>query len=98
MPEDFISSLQLCRGPRPAEVLEPILWAGVSMFDNLRDAENFAIRYSLGRYIAEVHIPPRAPAVIHVVVQKTRGPGHYTVLGCAQILSSLVVDTTAVSA
>ena len=91
--EDFQSSLQRCRRPRPAELADPIEWAGVSVFDTRRAAELTAQRFpQLGSYVAEVRVPDVSPTVLRVVVLRTRGPGHYLLLGCAEMLLRLIVE------
>jgi hypothetical protein len=94
--EDFMSSLQLCRRPRRAEIEDPLEWAGLSVFDTRAQAEFIARLYrdrGMGQFVAELRIPDASPAVVKVIVLKTRGPGHYLLLGCAETFLPLVVDT-----
>lgn len=88
--DDFTSNLAKCLPMRGAELNEPLLWAGMSMFDTpdaaMRNARRF--RGRLGTYLAELVLPlehdPR------VLVRQTLRPGHFTVVGCEDTCISLI--------
>ena len=92
--DDFASNLQRCRRPRPAELADPLEWAGVSVFDTRAAAAATAQRNpQIGTHVAELRIADAAPTVLRLIVLRTRGPGHYLLLGCAEVLRGFVVDT-----
>ena len=94
--DDFVSSMQHCRRPRMAEIADPLEWAGLSVFDTRAQAEFIARLYrdrGIGQFVTALRIPDASPAVVKVIVLKTRGPGHYVLLGCAETFLPLIVDT-----
>lgn len=97
--DDFSSNLQRCRRPRPAELADPIEWAGISVFDTHAAAVATAQRYpQIGTHVAELRIPDISATVLRLIVLQTRGPGHYLLLGCPSVLNGFVVDTRSVVA
>jgi hypothetical protein len=94
---DFVSNLQRCAKPRPAEIADPVEWAGLSVFDTRAAAESTARRYPrIGSFVAEVRVPDAAPAAVRAIVLKTGGPGHWLLLRCAEVLLAMAVDARAV--
>ncbi len=79
---DFTSNLAKCLLMRGAEPKEPLLWAGLSMFDTLEAATRNAQRYNgrIGRFLAELDLPRDGDA--RVLMRQTLRPGHFTVLCC----------------
>jgi hypothetical protein len=65
------------------------LWSGLSFWATAAQARRSARRYrSQGSFIAAVAIAPDDP----IRVEKTRGPGHYTVWGLPHALLERVVS------
>ena len=98
---DFVSRMAECEIPRPEEVADPGMWAGLSMWDSHERAANMSRRWrhrGLGTYVARITIPDDAPTSVPAIARPTRGPGHYTVWSCAGRLTELVVDTVSADA
>jgi hypothetical protein len=87
---DFTSNLAKCLPMRGAEPEEPLLWAGLSMFDTPEAAMRNARRFygKLGAFLAELHLPVEADA--RILIRQTLRPGHFTVLCCEATCISLV--------
>lgn len=85
---NFLSSSVQDQPPRLDELANPLLWAGVSTFDTEAGARGRAQQYrALGRFIAELLLPDDAP----VLILKTLGSGHWTVVGGPGVLLGYVV-------
>jgi hypothetical protein len=80
--DDFASNLTKCLPMRGAESKEPLLWAGLSMFDTPDAATRNALRFRgrIGTHLAELVLPAEDDA--RVLVRQTLRPGHFTVLCC----------------
>ena len=69
------------------------LWAGLSMFANEDRARRNARKFpALGSYIARLMIPDSES----VQVERTLGPGHYTVWGTPSYVLTFVAEVFAV--
>ena len=79
---DFASNLAKCLPMRGAEASEPLLWAGLSMFDTTEAAVRNALRFGgrIGTHLAELSLPTDGDG--RVLVRQTLRPGHFTVLCC----------------
>lgn len=65
------------------------MWSGLSCFATEAQARRNVRRYrSQGGFIATVAVEPGAP----IVVEKTRGPGHYTLWGEPAVLLARVLS------
>jgi len=78
--DDFRSNRDKGFPPRGAEIDDPALWSGWSVFDRRDEAESRARRYGLGAYLAVMRIPD-AWTSDPSRFRKTLGPHHYTVWG-----------------
>ena len=84
---DFESNRAKGRPMRKRELAQPSLYAGISVYAKLTQARRTVRRYPrLGAAVAELRIPEDAP----VAIQRTLGPGHYTLTGDASLLLSYV--------
>jgi hypothetical protein len=73
--DDFSSNAGKGRRPRSDEPEVLRLWDGLSVYATLAQARRKARGAPyLGRYVATLRIPDRAPARL----ERTRGPGHHT--------------------
>jgi hypothetical protein len=88
-PTDFRSNLARCLAPRGAELTDPTIWTGLSMWDTPGLAERAARRYRgrIGTHLAVVHVPEDDPRVL---VRPSLGPGHFTVMACEEIVALFV--------
>ncbi len=88
---DFTSNLTRCLPMRGAESKEPLLWAGLSMFDTPDAAQRNAHRFEgrIGTYLAALTLPLDDARVL---VRQTLRPGHFTVLCCEDTCISLITD------
>ena len=80
--EDFVSNAEKGLKPRGPERARPELRSGLSMFDTPDAARAIARRLPFPGLICEMEISDTAPAR----VEKTLGPGHYTVWATAETL------------
>lgn len=88
--DDFAANLAKCLPMRGAELQDPALWAGLSMYDTPEEAARTARRFHgrLGKYIAQLQLPTdRDPRLL---VRPTLRPGHFTVMCCADLCISFV--------
>jgi len=92
--EDFTSLAPQGKPVPPTDADAQRLWDGISAFDTQERVMGMAVTYSLGSYVSMLDIPEEA--AFPVRVEKTRGPGHYTVWGDAATLLSAVHETTPV--
>ena len=90
-PTDFRSNLSKCWAPRGPELADPIIWAGLSMWDTRDLAERAARRYKgrIGAYVGAVHV---AQDDARVLIRPTLSPGHVTVMACEESLTLLVCN------
>lgn len=85
---DFMSAAARGR-PSPGYPETARLWDGISMYRTLAQARRRArTAPSLGSFIAEVTIPTESPAR----VERTLGPGHFTVWAAPANLLGWVVS------
>jgi hypothetical protein len=87
---DFFSNFQLGRPRRPHAGETEDEWRGLSVFDSVEAARVMLVRvprFPLRR-LAWLEVPDDAP----VRVEKTFGPGHYTIWGDPQVLLDAVVS------
>lgn len=73
--------------PRPAQLRDPRLYAGISVFEATTFIEAIRQRVPLPGVIVELVIPDGAPVAVH----KTLSPGHWTVIGDPDHLLGCVV-------
>jgi hypothetical protein len=80
---------------RGVELHDPLIWAGLSMFETAELASTTARRYRLriGTHLAELQIPEDEPLIL---VRPSLSMGHYTVMGCAGIFLKYVKDVSAI--
>lgn len=84
---DFWSDFAHGEAPVPAQLRDPLRWAGISMFDDQAVARETASRWVQGRYLAELHVPDEAAVVVR---QTGRDVHHFSVMGTPATLRSLV--------
>lgn len=83
---DFLSNQAKGRPPRRPEILDPSLYAGVSVFDDRAAAAAFALRRPA--WIAALELRPSD----RVRITKTgRHPNHYTVHADPAVLLAAIV-------
>jgi hypothetical protein len=88
--DDFRPNLSKCLPPRGPELGDLTLWAGLSTYATLHQAERAALRYPrLGAYVGRLEIPDE---LANLVVRQTLGPGHHTLMGCGETCLRLVAD------
>lgn len=77
--EDFKSHQALGRPFVASSPEKRLMWEGVSVFVEVREAQRMARRYStkMGRYIAELEIPDDSS----ILCEETGGNGHHTLWG-----------------
>ena len=85
--DDFLSDEAKGKRPRPAQLQDPILYRGISVFDDLAELAARRRRVPLPPLTVELSIPDGAPVTIH----KTLGPGHWTIVGNPATLLGYVV-------
>lgn len=83
---DFLSAKAEGKKPRPAQISDPLLYVGISVFESVAAIEAVRQRTPLVGSIVELRIPDDAPIGVH----KTRGPGHWTLVGDPDILLGCV--------
>jgi hypothetical protein len=90
---DFWSHLTKQRRPqRPLPAHLERLWDGISVYDSEHRARVQAARHPrLGRFIAQLRIPPGSPVRWE---QTTSDPSHYTLWGDPIVIQSCVVEVT----
>ncbi len=84
--DDFLSDEAKGRRPRPAQVRNPLLYRGISVFETVAAIEAVRERVPLLGHVAELAIPEGAPVGDH----KTGGPGHWTLVGDPDVLLGCV--------
>jgi hypothetical protein len=87
---DFWSAFALGEEPFPNQLKEPLEWIGVSTFSDLGVAAQVAVLWRQGRYLAELHIPDDANAIVRQTGRKN--PTHHSVAATPQTLLSFVVQ------
>lgn len=92
---DFMSNKALGKPPRNAELREPVLHDGLSVWDSLESAIAMARQFPQhGAFIAELTIAPDSM----ITIRKTRGPGHFTIFGHAEAIRACVTRVFPVGA
>ena len=86
---DFRSRLAHCLSRRGAEVADPLIWAGVSTFQDAERAAQRARRYSIGTYLARLRL---SDDDARVLIRPTLTVGHFTVCACESLLFAAVED------
>ena len=89
---DFFSNFQLGRPRRPQAGETEEEWRGLSVFDSPEAARAMLVRvprFPL-RLLARIELPDDAS----VRIEKTFGPGHYTIWGDPQVLLDAVIAVT----
>lgn len=92
LPTDFRSNLVRCLPMRFAEPKDPLLWAGLSMYDTPQQAARTARKYNgkLGAFLAELYLPSDSDR--YALVRQSLVVGHFTVLCCDRTCLSFVRD------
>jgi hypothetical protein len=88
---NFRSNLNKCWVPRGPEVTDPTIWAGLSMYDTIEQAEQTARRYKgrIGSYVAVMYLPEGDPRIL---IRPSLGAGHFTIMGCEEVFPELVQE------
>lgn len=84
--QDFRSREAQGLRARPPERRDPRLYAGISVFESLAALEATRRVVPLVGAVVELRIPDGAPVAVH----KTRGPGHWTLVGDPDVLLGYV--------
>jgi hypothetical protein len=89
---DFRSNLAKCLARRGPEFSDPLIWAGLSMYDSAAQAANTARRFQgrFGGYLAEIDLPLDDPRVF---IRQTLTPGHFTVVCCESLCPASFIGT-----
>jgi hypothetical protein len=89
---DFRANLAKCLPRRGPEIKDPLIWAGLSMYDNAAQAESTARRFNgrHGSFLAEVYLPPND---LRVFIRQTLTPGHFTVVCCESLCPTSFIGT-----
>jgi hypothetical protein len=89
--QDFTSNRDKGLPPRGPEVDDRSLWEGISVYDSRDRAERQALRYSLGDYIAVLHVDDSERG--GVTFKKTLADlHHFTVWGEPAVLVARVQE------
>jgi hypothetical protein len=96
-PDDFTSNRDKGLPQRGAEVGDPSLWTGISLYDSRDRAARQARRYRLGGYVATLDIPDSTSSDSDQVRKTLGDPHHYTLWGEPAHVLSLVVRVDPVS-
>lgn len=88
--QDFRSDAEKGKTPRQGQVDDPRRYTGISTFAPIAHAAERARRYSLGNYLAEMHVP------IELLDQTGLDSGHLTVQGSEQGRFAMVSSVHAV--
>jgi hypothetical protein len=84
---DFMSNDALGRRPRDRDPETLRLWSGISVHATAREARRTAAAFPmLGSFVARVRVRDDDP----ILVEKTLGPGHYTLWGDASLFLTRV--------
>lgn len=88
--DELVSNLANCLPIRGAELTDPTLWAGLSMFDTSHHAARRAMRFRsrLGRFIARLEVPVDGDRGL--LFRMTLMRRHFTVMACAATCLSFV--------
>lgn len=85
---DFCSDADKGHPPRPEQQANPVLCRGISVFDTPAHLDQLRRRFPrFPPLTAELLIPNDAP----VQIEKTRGPGHWTIQGDPVVLLTYAV-------
>jgi hypothetical protein len=89
---DFWSDFAHGEDPFRGQLLEPLMWAGISVSDDFENAKRRAIELNQGNFLAVLHIDDTRDSVIVKQTPTKRDPHHHSVMGVPATLRALVIE------